>query len=57
MTHYIYGWNLENLFDIEKSLRRPEWVRKANRKSAYRMDIYSARPRDKQFVFGSEKTE
>ena len=28
MTHHIYWWNLENLFDIEKSSRRPEWLEK-----------------------------
>lgn len=26
--HHIYWWNLENLFDIEFSPRRPEWLQK-----------------------------
>jgi predicted extracellular nuclease len=28
MEHHIYWWNLENLFDVEKSPRRPEWLEK-----------------------------
>jgi predicted extracellular nuclease len=26
--HHIYWWNLENLFDIQDSPRRPEWLQK-----------------------------
>lgn len=27
-THHIYWWNLENLFDIENSPDRPDWLQK-----------------------------
>jgi hypothetical protein len=26
--HFIYWWNLENLFDVEDSANRPEWLQK-----------------------------
>lgn len=30
-THHIYWWNVENLFDIENSPRRPDWLQKSLR--------------------------
>lgn len=29
MQHHILWWNCENLFDVEQSKKRPEWVKKA----------------------------
>ncbi len=32
INHHIYWWNLENLFDIENSATRPEWLQRRLRR-------------------------